>query len=557
VTPAWFDVGSQVHEYGGGAYWVADDGTVFAVHDEDQRIYRLDPGGNVAAVTAETGSPPAHRFADLRTLPGGRLVCVRERHEPDGQVLNEIVVVPTDGSAPPRILATGRDFYSFPRPDRAGKRLAFTCWDHPQMPWDGTELWLEDLTLDGSLVGERRLAGGPTESLFQPEWSPDNQLYVMSDRSGWWNLYRSEEDGLKPVWLAEADCGEPQWEFGYSTYAFLDPQRIVILCREEGLDHLRLLDLRTGGAQLLTIPVTSVKPYIAAERQLAFLGGGPDELPAPFAYDLGHGRVRLLGSEPLTAPAPSWRRLRVSGAGEFDVSVNLYPPARSAFDKHPPPLLLRAHPGPRSQARIRLDPETRFFNSRGYAVADVDYRGSTGYGRFFRDALRDSWGVVDAEDCAAVARHLAGAGLADPDRTVIYGESAGGYTALRALATVDDFVAAICVSAIVDLEQYRQRTHKFQRHETDLLIGPFPQEMEVYHQRSPASLVASIDRPVLFVHGRSDPIAPAEAVETMADALGSRCRDRALFFEHEGHPIQGLFKVGVAACRAGNTPLRV
>jgi dipeptidyl aminopeptidase/acylaminoacyl peptidase len=218
------------------------------------------------------------------------------------------------------------------------------------------------------------------------------------------------------------------------------------------------------------------------------------------------------------------------------VWVNFYPPAPPP-DQHPPRLLLRAHPGPRSQARIRLDLEARFFTSRGYAVADVDYRGSTGYGRCFRDALIHSWGVADAEDCAVVARHLSAAGLVDPDRIVIAGESAGGYTALRALATPGDFAAAICISAIVDLAQYRQRTHKFQRYETDRLVGSFPEEAERYRQRSPARLVCPIDRPVLFVHGSSDPIAPVEAVKIMAHALGSRYHDRALFFEHEGHPV--------------------
>jgi dipeptidyl aminopeptidase/acylaminoacyl peptidase len=214
----------------------------------------------------------------------------------------------------------------------------------------------------------------------------------------------------------------------------------------------------------------------------------------------------------------------------------LYPPAPPP-GRHPPPLLLRAHPGPRSQARIRLDPEARFFTSRGYAVADLDYRGSTGYGRVFRDALIQSWGLADVEDCAAATRHLSESGIVDSNRIVIWGESAGGYTALRALATTAHFVAAVCISAIVDLEQYRQRTHKFQRYETDRLIGVFPEETELYRQRSPINLVRPIDRPVLFVHGSSDQIAPVDAVRTMAHALGSRCYDRALFFEHEGHPI--------------------
>jgi dipeptidyl aminopeptidase/acylaminoacyl peptidase len=303
------------------------------------------------------------------------------------------------------------------------------------------------------------------------------------------------------VWPCEAECGEPQWEFGYATYAFLDATRIVILCREDGLDRLRLLDLHSGEAELLPIPVTSVKPYLtAAEEQLAYLGGGPDDLPAPLTYDLDGRRIRLLASERVTAHALPWRRFQFSGAGGHSVWVNFYPPAPTP-DQYPPPLLLRAHPGPRSQARIRLDLEVRFFTSRGYAVADVDYRGSTGYGRFFRDTLVHAWGVADAEDCAVVAQHLSEAGLVDPYRIVIYGESAGGYTALRVLATTEDFAAAICVSAIVDLEQYRQHTHKFQRYETDRLVGSFPEDRELYRQRSPANLVGAINRPVLLVHG--------------------------------------------------------
>jgi hypothetical protein len=356
VTPDWFDVRSRVHEYGGGAYWVADDGAVFAVRDEDQRIYRLDTDGRVTAVTAETGSPPAHRFADLRGLPGGWLACVRERHEPEGHVLNELVALPIDGSAPPRLVASGKDFYLFPRPEPAGKQLAFTWWDHPQMPWDGTELWLADLKPNGFLTRERRVAGGPMESLFQPEWSPDGQLYVMSDRTGWWNLYRCHEDNLEPVWLTEAECGEPQWEFGYTTYAFLDHHRIVILCRENGLDQLRLFDLHTGAAELLPTSATSVKPYLAADEQPVYLGGGPDELPALFAYDFDAGQSRLLGGEPLAAPASSCHRFQVPVVHGIDVWVNFYPPAVT-FDHRRPALLLRAHLGPRSQARIRLDLE--------------------------------------------------------------------------------------------------------------------------------------------------------------------------------------------------------
>ena len=292
MTPDELDVGSRVHEYGGGAYWVAEDDAIFVVNDPDQRIYRLADGGP-QPLTPSSGSPATVRYADLRTLPGGRLVCVRERHEPDGQVVNELVTLPADTSGPAAVVAGGRDFYAFPRPDPSGTRLAFTCWDHPQMPWDGTELWLADLAPDGTLTGARRVAGGPDESLFQPEWSPDGQLYVMSDRTGWWNLYRVQDDELEPVYLVEAECGEPQWEFGYSTYAFLDARQVVVLCRERGEDKLLLVDVHTGRAEQLPTEATSIKAYLAAgDGHVAYIAGTPSQLPAVLIRSAGSGDER-------------------------------------------------------------------------------------------------------------------------------------------------------------------------------------------------------------------------------------------------------------------------
>lgn len=538
MTPDELDVGSRVHEYGGGAYWVSEDDAIFVVNHPDQRIYRLAEGGP-QPLTPPAGSPATVRYADLRTLPGGRLVCVRERHETDGQVVNELVTLPANTSGPAAILSGGRDFYAFPRPDSSGTRLAFTCWNHPQMPWDGTELWLGDLTPKGTLTRARRVAGGPDESLFQPEWSPDGQLYVMSDRTGWWNLYQVQEDDLKPVYVVEAECGEPQWEFGYSTYAFLNAREVVVLCRERGEDRLLLLDVHTGHAERLPTEATSIKAYLAAgDGQVAYIASTPSQLPAIQVRSARGGGERSaleLQSPVSTGTVPRLERHWVPSGARLPVPIWLYLPA--VAPDSPPPLLVRAHSGPTSQNRPRLDPAVQFFTSRGFAVADVDYRGSTGYGRAYRQALSHLWGIADAEDCITVARWLTDSGQADSARTVISGASAGGFTALRALVLSDVFVAASCVSGIVDLVEFHMRTHKFQHHELDRLVGPLPASLSRYESRSPANLVPRIDRPVFLAHGLDDPVVPVAAVQGLVQALRSRGTPPVVrFFEHEGHP---------------------
>ena len=538
MTPDELDVGSRVHEYGGGAYWVAEDDAVFVVNEPDQRVYRLADGGP-QPLTPSSGSPATVRYADLRSLPGGRLICVRERHEPNGKVINELVTLPVESSSPGAVIAGGRDFYAFPRPDPSGTRLAFTCWDHPQMPWDGTELWLTDLTPDGTLTRARRVAGGPDESLFQPQWSPDGQLYVMSDRTGWWNLYRVDDDGLEPVYVVEAECGEPQWEFGYSTFAFLNAREVVVLCRDRGEDKLRLVDVHTGHAAQLLTDATSIKPYLATgDGHVAYIAGTPSQLPAVHIRSAGSGDERpasKLQSSLSPGAAPRLERHWVPSGPQLAVPIWLHIP--SGRSDRSLPLLVRAHSGPTSQTRPRLDLDVQFFTSRGFAVADVDYRGSTGYGRAYRQALNHLWGIADAEDCITVAHWLADHGRADPARTVISGASAGGFTALRALVLSDVFVAAACVAGIVDLLEFHRQTHKFQQHELDRLVGPLPESLPSYESRSPTNLVDQIDRPVFLAHGLDDPVVPATAVQELVQALRSRGTPLvARFFEHEGHP---------------------
>lgn len=542
VTPEQFDVGSRVHEYGGGAYWVAEDGTAFVVNETDQRIYRL-ADGDPQPLTPDPATPAAVRYADLRTLPSGRLICVRERHEPDGQVINELITLPADGSGAFEVVAEGRDFYSFPRPNPAGSLLAFTCWDNPQMPWDGTELWVAEIAPDGAITGGGYVAGGPDESLFQPEWSPDGQLYVMSDRTGWWNLCRVDDGELLPVWHVEAECGEPQWEFGYSTYAFLDARRVVVLIRVRGEDQLWLLDVPTGRAEQLQTETTSIKAYVAAaDGHIAYVGSAADHLPGVVVQSMVSREWRTVAQPPnplevafVRTPERHW----VPTSDRPPIPIWVYSPASGEPDQLPP-LIVRPHPGPTSQARARLDLEVQFFTSHGFGVALVDYRGSTGYGRAYRDALTQLWGIADAEDCISVALWLIEVGKADPARIVISGVSAGGFTALRALADCEVFAAASCVSGIVDLLEYRGRTHKFQQHELDRLVGKLPASLARYERRSPAASPGQIDRPVFFAHSVGDAVAPSESVVALAEALSAQGTQHEIhLLEQNGHPPVG------------------
>lgn len=538
MTPDDFDVGSRVHEYGGGAYWVADDDAIFVVNYPDQRVYKITDGA-AQAITPSSGSSATVRYADLRTLPDDRIICVRERHERDGQVVNELVTLPTGTPGPAAVVGQGRDFYSFPRPNPSGSHLAFTCWDNPQMPWQGTELWLADIGPDRSITDARRIAGSPNESLFQPEWSPDGHLYVMSDRTGWWNLYRVQSGELEPVYPVEAECGEPQWEFGYSTFAFLNARQIVILSRDRGEDRLLLVDVPSGRAEELTTGTTSIKAYLAAgDGHLAYIGSTPTQLPIVLVRSAGSVNERSpLGPQSpvsalsVTRPERHWVHLD----GRPPIPIWLHQPAVPS--ERLPPLVVRPHPGPTSQTRPRLDLDVQFFTSRGFAVVDVDYRGSTGYGREFRRALRQLWGIADAEDCITVARWLIDGERADPARTVISGLSAGGFTALRALLLSDVFAAATCVSGIVDLVRYRQRTHKFQRYELDYLVGPLPDDLLRYETRSPLNLVEQIERPVFIAHGLDDRVVPAAEIKTFVENMRLHGKSYiARFFEGEGHP---------------------
>jgi dipeptidyl aminopeptidase/acylaminoacyl peptidase len=547
VTPEGFNVGTRVHEYGGGAYLVAE-GVMFCSRLDDGRLYRLDPGAEPRPITPRPPIPHAVRYADLRVTPDRRwLVGVCERHEPDA-VVNELVVVPAGGAAAPRILSQGHDFYASPRPSPDGRRLAWVTWDRPQMPWDGSDLWVADFRPDGTLGRARHIAGGPQESIVQPEWAADGRLLFVSDRSGWWNLYRSSGDGgqVEPLLPMAVEFADPPWELGYSSYALLADGRIACRYRQDGTDHLGILGLRNRHLEPLAVPFTSIKPYLrATPDKLAFIAASPTSAPAVMTLDLAAGGLEVLAgggcpiptryvatSKPITFPGFDGRPTH----GYFYPPVN---PTMRGPNGHRPPLLVQPHPGPTTAATARLELRVQLFTSRGFAVVDVNYAGSTGYGRAYRERLSGQWGVADVVDCLQAARHLVAAGEVDPQRIIIAGASAGGFTALCALAEDGHLAGGVSYFGIADLEAFRQRAPKFQAHELDRLIGPYPQAADRYRARSPLHLATRIRRPVLLLQGLDDPVVPPAHGEAMANALKhSGVPHEYLVFAGEGHGFQ-------------------
>lgn len=532
LLPETMSVASYVHEYGGGAYLATGDAVWFC-NAADQRIYRCTGHGVAEPVTPPAEQPLSIRYADLRLSHDGSLLfAVRERHDAH-EVINELVAIPADGNGPARVIEAGWDFYSFPRPSPDGRWLAWTCWNAPHMPWDATWLFVAQLDADGQPGEPIPIAGGPHESVFQPEWSRDGILHFVSDRTGWWNLYTWQNGSISPLLLQDADMAVAQWEFGYSTYAFLHDGRIAVIIQRGGQQELQLLE--SGALRTVELPYTSLKPYIAAGHQTtAIIASSPDRLPAVVAVGVDTGSVQPLTSgqeEPLGRPV-SWPDQFSFIARDGGQVHGQYHRPSDHPDRTPPPLIVKAHPGPTSNAPLRLDWHTQYFTSRGYAVAEVDYRGSTGYGRAYRQALQGRWGILDALDCADAALHLAATGRADPQRTAIWGASAGGYTTLRALTLTDVFAAGIARSPIVSPATWRDAAPKFQAHHADGLIGPWPTEKRLYEQRA-VRHEGQITTPLLLLHGEMDPITPASESRALARCLGSNAE--LIIFPDESH----------------------
>jgi dipeptidyl aminopeptidase/acylaminoacyl peptidase len=551
VTPAGSNARTRVHEYGGGAWELAGPDLVLFVEFADQRVYRQRLGGEPEAITPEPASPGGLRYADFALSPDGRtVVCVRESHG-EGEAVNEVVALSLEDSGEPAALASGRDFYSFPRISSDGRWITWTCWDHPNMPWDGTELWVAPLEDPGQA---RLVAGGPEESIFQPDWDREGRLHFVSDRDGWWNLYRAGEPGaelsgeewpLLQLTEEEAELGHPQWLLGGSTYAFLDDGTIACIRCERGAERIFALELDAWELTDLGLPYTAFGfPSLRARGStIAFAAATPEREAAIVLHDLASGEteiVREASEAPIDPAYVSVPRAIEFPTGEGEVAHGYYyPPTHPDFEspeEERPPLIVESHGGPTSHSAPALNREFLFWTSRGFGVVDVNYRGSSGYGRAYRDRLRGEWGVVDTEDCVAAARHLAEQGEADGGRLAIRGGSAGGYATLCALVFHDDFAAGASYYGVADTEALARDTHKFESRYLDRLIGPYPERADLYRERSPINFVDRLRSPVILFQGLEDKIVPPNQAEKMVAALRRNGVPHAyLAFEGEQH----------------------
>ena len=522
-----FSARTCVHEYGGGAYAVAG-GVVYFSNFTDQQLYRIRPGEAPAPITSEPGLRYADTVVDRNR---NRLICVREDHrQENGEARNEIVSVALDGSGSSVVLVSGNDFYSSPRLDPGGTQAAWLTWSHPNMPWTSAELWVADVDAKGELIRLHQVAGGLGESIFQPEWSPDAVLYFVSDRTGWWNLYRWRDGTIEHVLPMEAEFGQPQWCFGMSTYAFESQRSLVFAYAVRGSWKLGQLETSNLHWRPIDLPYKEISDVQARPGSAVFCAGSPTEPLAVALLDLKSNAIKLIRSASPTRPELA-RYISVPKEIEFPTENGktahafYYPPHNPEFSapaEELPPLLVKIHGGPTAAASSTLDLRVQYWTSRGFAVIDVNYGGSTGYGREYRFRLEHGWGVVDLDDCVNAAKFLIQRGLVEPSKLAISGGSAGGYTTLCALTFRETFHAGASYYGICDLEALARVTHKFESRYLEWLIGPYPQQVELYRQRSPINFVERLAVPTVFFQGEEDPIVRPNQAELMVDALRAR-----------------------------------
>jgi dipeptidyl aminopeptidase/acylaminoacyl peptidase len=567
VLPAPWNARTRVHEYGGGAWTASDAGVLLFTEFSDQRLYRLDPGSDTPApLTPAPSELCAWRYAELQLIDGGReVLCVRERHDADG-VHRDLAAVPVDGRAAEeettiRSLVSGSHFLAYPRLSPDGRRLAWIAWEHPNMPWDGTELRVADLDEHGVVARHSRvLAGGGApasaavaggkgtgESVLQPQWDGDNHLYAISDRTGFWNLYRIdvEHEQLDALCPMAADLGGPLWQLGGAWYRVLGDGQLLTV-RTLGTDMIGILDPASGELTDLDLgigalgrtglgPVRGGRALVVVSSASAATGLRELDLASGALTD-----VRLSAdSIPDADYLPAAELMTFAGPSGREVHAVVYPPHNADFaapDGELPPYIAFVHGGPTSHVAPAVSVGTAFFTSRGIGVVDVNYGGSTGYGREYRDRLKGQWGVVDVEDTAAAVRGLAARGLADPDRLAIEGGSAGGWTVLAALTTTDIFACGVSYFGVAELIQFAAETHDFESRYLDGLIGPLPEARELYERRAPVNNVDGLSCPVLLLQGLDDPIVPPSQAERFRDALLAKGLPHAYrAYEGESH----------------------
>ncbi len=542
ITPAPFSVRTRVHEYGGGAYTI-HGGTVYFSNFVDQLLYRQVAGEVPVALTPEVEPKAGLRYADMVVdARRERLICVVEDHRQSGEAVNAIATVPFAGGLP-RVLVSGNDFYSSPRLSPDGTQLAWITWNHPQMPWDGTELWMAYVSDDGSLSRPRKLTGNVKESVCQPQWSPGGSLYFISDATGWWNLYRWEGERAEPLFPMEAEFSGPQWNFGQSSYGFEDNTTIICTYADKGIRRLARFDTRARSMDEIETPYCGIGSLQVGKGFAVFLAASTSKPGALVRLDLDTFEMTELRQSSSVTIDPGYLSepevISFPTTGGFNAYGIYYRPQNKDYEPlvtERPPLLVKSHGGPTAAASPAFNPSIQYWTSRGIAVLDVNYGGSTGYGRAYRNRLQGAWGIVDIDDCVNGALYLVEQGKADENRLSIDGGSAGGYTTLAALTFRDVFKAGASYYGVSDMASLAAETHKFESRYLDSLVGPYPEKKAVYDERSPINAVDQLSCPIIFLQGSEDKIVPPNQAETMVNALKEKGIPVAyLLFEGEQH----------------------
>jgi len=576
VLPPPYSARSRVHEYGGGCYCLDenhDGDRIFFVNDSDQDIYLIEQQ-QIRRITDE----PHSRFADfVFDRDRNRLVAVREVHvrrsgtgaRADQRIDNSIVIIDIE-SGEVSVIAEGYDFYASPRLNHANDRLCWQAWRHPNMPWDGNELWLCDIDKDGSITKQRHIAGSDEISVFQPSWSPDDALHYIADDDGWWHLYRyqpsCDKDRVIQFTSGEKEFGLPQWVFAQSRYAFIDDTHIICSYQAQGKTELALLSLTDKALTVINTEWTSFDSIAASteadsqRHNICFIAASGTRFPQLVSARILDGQGDQLDTEVIKSSCvmplsdeyySSARTVRFTNRHQQTVYANYYPPTNPEIsaeihpdrssplndgDNMPPPMIVICHGGPTGQSSTALDPKKQFWTSRGFALLDVNYSGSTGYGRRYRQRLDKQWGKLDVEDCCDAALNAVAEGLADKNKLIIRGSSAGGFSVLAALTFENIFSAGASYYGISDLSSLADDTHKFEKHYTDRLVGPYPESEATYRQRSPIHHTDLMNCPVIFFQGNEDRVVPKEQAEMMYDALSKKGLPvAAQYYETEQH----------------------
>ena len=539
VTPAGFNARTRVHEYGGGDYAVAD-GTIVFSNFTDQRLYLQKHGSEPQPLTRAG----ALRYADGQLDSQRNLFfCVHEDHSNQGEAVSTIVRIDLNGGDAAIIVVSGNDFYSSPRLSPDGSQLAWLTWNHPNMPWDGTELWVGKLSEDGSMGDAVKVAGDVNESIFQPEWSPDGTLYFVSDRTGWWNIYLWRDDEIEALYPMDGEFGQPQWVFASALYGFASERRLVCSYTKNGHDYLSTLDTATRALDDIELPFTAISQVRVAGDRVVFIGASSTEPTTIISLNLASKELEVLRRSREIAIDSGYlaeaRAIEFPTEGGLTAHGYFYPPRNRDFAApvdEKPPLLVISHGGPTSSSSASLKYSIQYWTSRGIAVLDMNYGGSSGYGRVYRERLNGSWGIVDVDDCINGARYLVEIGAADGDRLAIRGGSAGGYTTLCALTFRNAFKAGASYYGISDLEALARDTHKFESRYLDRLIGPYPERRDLYMERSPIHFTDRLNCPMILFQGLEDKVVPPNQAEKMVEAVRAKKLPVAyLTFEGEQH----------------------